>query len=86
MTNKELKKIGEITHYFSDLEVAIIKFSKEMKVGDQIRVIGGEDTDFTQEIEGMEMDHEKVEKVKKGEQVGIKVKEKVREGYEVYSG
>ncbi len=84
MTNKKLEKIGDITHYFSELNVAIIKLLKPLKVGDEIRVIGGEDTDFSQKVEGMEIDHEKIEKAGSGQQVGVKVEEKVREGYEVY--
>jgi len=32
----------------------------------------------------MEIDHEKIEKAKKGQSVGIKTKEKTREGYKVY--
>lgn len=78
------KKIGDIIHYFGDLEVAIIKLTDSLKVGDEIRIIGGKDTDFTQKVESMEIDHEKIEKAGVGQEVGTKVKEKVREGYEIY--
>ncbi|GAI30407.1 unnamed protein product, partial [marine sediment metagenome] len=44
----------------------------------------GEETDFTQTVDSMEIEHEKMEKAKAGDPVGIKVKEKVREGYKVY--
>jgi len=81
---EEGKLIGEITHYFGEIKVAIIKLKRMLKVGDKIRVVGGEDTDFEQEVKSMEIDHEKVKKAKKGEQVGLKVKEKVRDGYKVY--
>jgi len=84
MTDQKGKKIGEVIHYFGDIEVAIIKLSKSLEVGDEIRVVGGEDTDFTQKVKSMEIDHDKIEKAKKGQEVGTKVKEKVREGYEVY--
>lgn len=76
--------IGEITHYFGDIGVAVIKLDGTLKVGDEIRVVGGVDTDFTQEVKSMEVDHEKIEKAKSGDEVGLKVKEKVRDGYEVY--
>lgn len=75
--------MGEITHYFNNIGVGVIELSGVLKVGDTIRIIGGE-TDFTQEIESMEVEHEKVEKAKKGEAVGLKVSQKVREGYKVY--
>jgi len=80
----EGKKIGEVIHYFGEIEVAIIKLSGSLKVGDEIRVVGGEDTDFTQKVKSMEIDYEEIEKAKKGQEVGTKVEEKVREGYEVY--
>jgi putative protease len=81
---QKLKKIGEISHYYGDIKVAVIELSSALKIGDSIRITGGKDTDFTQSVESMEIDHKKVEKAKKGESVGLKVKEKVREGYSVY--
>ena len=84
MTNLEAEKIGEVTHYFGDINVAIIKVSTLLKIGDEIKIVGGDDTDFTQQIKAMEIDHEEVEEVEPGQEVGIKVKEKVRDGYEVY--
>ena len=84
VTKKEKPLIGKISHYFGDIKVAVIDLSEVLKVGDFIRIVGGEDTDFTQPVKSMEFEHEKVEKAKKGESVGLKVKEKVREGYLVY--
>jgi putative protease len=84
MAEKKLKEIGKIIHYFDHIGVAVIALSNKLKVGDKIRVIGGENTDFTQEIDSMEVDHEKIKQAKKGDDVGMKVKEKVRDGYKVY--
>ncbi|MFH1714215.1 MAG: EF-Tu/IF-2/RF-3 family GTPase [Candidatus Nealsonbacteria bacterium] len=80
----EGKLIGKITHYFDNIKVAVIELDDKLKVGDKIRIIGGEDTDFSQEIDSMEVEHEKVKQGKKGDAVGLKVKEKVRDGYKVY--
>lgn len=82
--NIEGELIGRVVHYFSDIKVAVIKLEKGLSVGDSIRIVGGQDTDFTQQVESMEIEHKKIEKAKKGQEVGIKVKEKVREGYKVY--
>lgn len=81
-----LKKqvVGKVIHYFTNIKVAVIKLSKPIKVGDKIRIIGGEDTDFEQEIKSMEMDHGKIAKAKAKAEVGLKIKKKVREGYKVY--
>ena len=82
--SEEGKLIGEVTHYFDKIGVAVIKLDAPLKVGDNIRISGGESTDFNQEVESMEVEHEKIKKAKKGDEVGLKVKEKVREGYKVY--
>ena len=84
MTDQPEEKIGEVIHYFGEINVAIISISSKLQTGDEIRIVGGEDTDFTQKIRAMEIDHEQVEEVEPGQEVGVKVKEKVREGYEVY--
>ena len=81
---EEGKLIGEVSHYFNNIGVAVIKLSGGLKAGDTIRIEGGESTDFTQIVKSMEVEHEKLEKAKKGDSVGLKVKEKVREGYKVY--
>jgi len=78
------KSIGEIIHYFSKIKVVIIKLAAPLAVGDEINIIGGENTDFNATVKSMEVEHEKLEKAKKGMEVGIKVSKKVREGYKVF--
>ena len=80
---EEGKLIGKVTHYFSKIGVAVIELSDTLKVGETIRIVGGE-TDFDQVIESMEIEHQKVETAKAGDSVGLKVSQKVREGYKVY--
>ena len=80
---EEGKLIGKVTHYFGNIGVAVIELSDTLKVGDTIRIVGGE-TDFTQAVESMEVEHQKVEEAKTGESIGLKVEQKVREGYKVY--
>jgi len=80
---REGKLIGKVTHYFSKIGVAVIELSDVLKTGDIIRIIGGE-TDFEQTVDSMEIDRQKVEQAKSGDSVGLKVSQKVREGYKVY--
>lgn len=84
MAEKKEKLIGEVTHFFGNIGVAVIKLSVSLSKGDSIRIVGGESTDFEQTVSSMEVEHKKIEKAKKGDEVGLKVKEKVREGYKVY--
>ena len=78
------KLIGKITHYFSNIEVAVINLSAPIKDGDTIRIVGGQETDFEQEVGSMQIDHKDVKSAKKGDSVGMKIDEKVHEGYKVY--
>jgi len=80
---EEGKLIGKISHYFGNIGVAVIELSDKLKVGDTIRIIGGE-IDFNQTVESMEVEHKKIEEAKKGDSVGLKVDQKVREDYKVY--
>jgi len=81
---KEEKPIGEVTHFFGNIGVAIVKFSKPVEVGVKLRFHGAT-TDFSETVGSMQFDHKEVEKAKKGQEVGIKVKERVREGDQVFS-
>lgn len=81
---KKIKPIGKITHFFGKIKVAVIKLSSPIKKGDTIIILGGEDTDFEQKIDSMQIDFKNVKTAKKGKSIGIKVKKKVREGYKIY--
>ena len=83
MAEKKPKQIGEVSNYFDHVGVAAIKLTAALKVGDTIEIKGGE-TDVEQKIESMQIQHKAVEKAKKGDEIGIKVKEKVRKGYKVF--
>jgi len=81
---KKEELIGKITHYYDNIEVGIIEITKgALAIGDKIH-IKGSTTDFEQDIDSMQIEHKQVEKAKKGEVIGLKAKEKVREGDLVY--
>lgn len=78
------EKIGIIEHFFTDISVAAITITDgELKVGDTIHVVGAT-TEFKQKIDRMEIDRKPVETVKPGDDVGIKVKDRVKEHDIVY--
>ena len=83
MVNSKEVLIGEVTHFFSRIMVAVVKLSGSLAIGDEIRIAGGE-TEFTQKVKSMEIDKQKIEKAKKGQSVGLKVETKVRPGYKVF--
>jgi len=81
--NTEGKLIGKITHYFSNIGVAVIELEDSLKTGDTIRIIGGE-TDFNQSVGSMQIEHKQIDKAKAGDSIGLKLDQKVHEGYKVY--
>jgi len=77
------QEIGEVSNYFAHVNVAAIKLSAPLKIGDTILIKGGEN-EFTQIVESMQINRKNVERANAGDEIGILVKEKVRKGYKVF--
>jgi len=77
------KQIGVVSNYFANVKVAAIKLTGPLKVGDKVKIIGG-DVEVEQVVKSMQVQHEKVEKARKGNEIGIKLSKKVRKGYRVF--
>jgi putative protease len=77
------KKVGEVTHYWGKIGVAGIKVTAALSRGDTIRIKGAT-TDFEQTVGSMQIEHQNMETAKKGQEIGLKVEEKVRRGDTVY--
>ncbi|MCH8329502.1 MAG: translation elongation factor-like protein [Nanoarchaeota archaeon] len=77
------KEIGTISTYFSNVEVAAIKLSGKLKVGDKIHV-KGHTTDFETKVESIQIERKEVKSAKKGDHIGIKVSDKVRPNDKVF--
>lgn len=75
--------VGTVTHYFKGPSVAVIRVTGELAVGDEIHVVG-HTSDFTEKITSMEVEHEKVEAAKAGEEVGIQVVARARPHDQVF--
>lgn len=79
-----LKEVGIVTHYFSKVEAAVIKLTKgELSVGDTI-FIKGHTSDFKEKVESMQLEHTPITTAEKGQEIGLKVKSKVREHDVIY--
>lgn len=75
MANEE-KEIGRVLDYFSQVEVAAIELTAELKIGDKIR-FSGPTTNFDQIVESMQINRKPIEKASNGDDVGIKTDNKV---------
>ena len=81
---EEPQKIGKVFTYFSKVGVAGIKITDAaLEVGDTIQIKGAT-TDFTQEVESLEVDRKPLQRAEPGQEVGLKVKDKVRKNDIVY--
>ena len=77
------KLIGKIIHYYDKIGVAVVKLKDALKVGDQIKIVRGEE-EFTQEVASMQVEHKNIQEAKKGDEIGLKVDQPTKEGAEVY--
>jgi hypothetical protein len=77
------QQVGVVSHYFGKVDVAGIDLTADLAVGDTIR-ISGHTTEFTQTVDSMQIDHDPVETAGPGDQIGIKVSDRVREGDTVF--
>jgi translation elongation factor EF-Tu-like GTPase len=80
----EEKKVGEVIKFFGKIGVAAIRLSEgSLKVGDILHIVG-HTTDFTQPIDSMQIENKNVQEAGPGADIGIKVKDRVREHDVVY--
>ncbi len=76
-------EVGKITHVFGKIGVGVIELSNTLSVGDKIKV-KGHDKEFEQPVDSMQVDHAQVEKAQKGESVGLKFDEEIKDGDMVF--
>jgi hypothetical protein len=69
-------QIGQITHYFDHLNVAALTLTEPLRVGDTIHILG-HSTDFQQKVISLQIEHQAVDEAKPGDDVGMKVIQKV---------
>ncbi|MEM5815594.1 MAG: translation elongation factor-like protein, partial [Candidatus Aenigmatarchaeota archaeon] len=75
--------VGKVTHFYPKISVAVIELENTLKKGDKIS-IEGRTTNFSQIVESMQIEHKDVNEGIKGQSIGLKVVERVREGDKVY--
>jgi putative protease len=71
------KEIGKVSTYFSHVNVAAIKLSGILEIGNKIH-IKGNTTDFETVVKSMQVNNQEMKKANAGNHVGIKVPDKVR--------
>jgi putative protease len=79
----EPRAIGRVIHYWSGLSVAGVELSDSLRMDDSVHFRGAT-TDFQQRVTSMQLNHRFINEAHAGQQIGILVADKVREGDAVY--
>ncbi len=70
--------IGKVKHYFDRIGVAVLELTAPVKVGDTIHFLG-HSADFQQVVDSLQIEHKGVPEAKPGQDVALKVAQKVHE-------
>jgi putative protease len=68
--------VGKVTHYFDRIGVAVLELTETVRVGDTLHFLG-HSTDFKQKVDSLQIEHKNVAEGKPGQDVALKVSQKV---------
>ena len=78
------EKVGTVTNYYTQLNVAVIRLTDaDLRVGDLVRICG-RTTDFTQPVASLQIEHRAVARAERGGEAALKVRERVRRKDQVF--
>jgi len=77
------EKIGKVVGFYTHVNVAAIELEAPLKVGDKIHIKGAT-TDITQKVDSIQIEHKTLKQAKKGDSIGIKIKDRARPNDIVY--
>ena len=80
---ESIVEIGNITHYFPKINVAVVDLTLPLAVGDRIQ-IKGPLTDFEQTVDSIQIDRQAIQHGEGGQSIGLKLAQPVREKDVVY--
>ncbi|MBT39114.1 MAG: hypothetical protein CL938_11280, partial [Deltaproteobacteria bacterium] len=78
------ERVGFVMHYWDHVNAAAIRIEHgQLRIGDTIHV-RGHTTDYYQQINRLELDRTPIESAGPGQEIGVHVSQRVREGDSVY--
>src|SRR5213594_4739605 len=81
---QERKKVGEVFHFYGKIGVAAIRLTDDgIAIGDTVQ-IQGPSTNLEQTVDSLQIEHGAVSNAAQGQEVGMKVRDRVREKDFVY--
>ena len=83
MSEDYIIEIGNVAHYFSKINVAIVDLSLPLAVGDCI-LVKGPTTDFEQNVDSMQIDRKNITRAEAGQSIGLKLAQQAKQKDLVY--
>lgn len=80
--SKGEKPVGKVEHYYPKAKAAAVGLTGDLKVGDEIHIIGHGD-DVRKKVTSLQMDHEPIQQAGAGDHIGVGLATKVHEGDDV---
>ena len=77
VTVKKKKVAAVVIHRFSKIKVAVLKLRTKIKVGDTLH-FKGHTSNFKQKVVSMQMDHASIKSASTGQEIGVRIKSRVR--------
>jgi len=77
-------KIGKVSHYYDKIGVAIVELNGTLSVGEKVKFVRGGTDLFEQAVESIQVEHKKLDSAGKGDVIGLKTDEPVKEDTEVF--
>lgn len=76
-------RVGKVTHFFDRISVAVLSLENTIQIGDTVHFLGRA-TDFKQKVESLQIEHQAVQQAGPGQEVAIKVIQKVHPNDSVF--
>ena len=70
-------RVGEVTHFYDRISVAVIALTDTIRVGDTLHIFGHA-TDLQQTVTSLQIEHQAVTEAGSGQEVALKVTQRVR--------
>jgi putative protease len=76
-------RVARVSHYFSKIGVAVLELEAPLLVGDKILVTNNH-VGFQQVVESMQLDGKSVDTAQAGQNIGLRIDQKVKSNFVVY--
>jgi hypothetical protein len=77
LSEEDVIEVGNITHFFSKISVAVLELTGPLSTGDHI-IVKGPSTDFEQVVDSMQIERVNIPRAEAGQSVGLKTVQPVK--------